>query len=62
VTGQVLSADGGASMVNSVRPTGGAGAWDTDAVDRVVYGTSVVEEVAQQPSRDPASVRVEETQ
>ena len=40
VTGQVLSADGGASMVNSVRPSGGAGAWDTDAVDRVVYGMS----------------------
>jgi hypothetical protein len=27
-------------MVNSVRPSGGAGAWDTDAVDRVVYGIS----------------------
>jgi NAD(P)-dependent dehydrogenase (short-subunit alcohol dehydrogenase family) len=40
VTGQVLSADGGASMVNSVRPSGGAGAWDTDAVDRVFSGIS----------------------
>jgi len=40
VTGQVLSADGGASMVNSVRPSGGAGAWDTTAVDRVIYGAT----------------------
>lgn len=37
VTGQVLSADGGATIVNTVRPSGGAGAWDTDAVDRVIY-------------------------
>jgi NAD(P)-dependent dehydrogenase (short-subunit alcohol dehydrogenase family) len=39
VTGQVLSADGGASIVNSVRPSGGAGAWDPDLVDAVIYGT-----------------------
>jgi len=39
VTGQILPADGGASIVNSVRPSGGAGAWDTAAVDRVVYAT-----------------------
>lgn len=38
VTGQVLSADGGASIVNSVRPSGGAGAWDTASVDRALYG------------------------
>ncbi|CAN5312940.1 SDR family oxidoreductase [soil metagenome] len=38
VTGQVLSADGGATIVNTVRPSGGAGAWGTDAVDRVIYG------------------------
>jgi NAD(P)-dependent dehydrogenase (short-subunit alcohol dehydrogenase family) len=38
VTGQLLSADGGASIVNSVRPSGGAGAWDTAAVDNVMYG------------------------
>lgn len=38
VTGQLLSADGGASIVNSVRPSGGAGAWDTGAVDNVMYG------------------------
>lgn len=38
VTGQVLSADGGASIVNSVRPSGGAGAWDTASVDQALYG------------------------
>ena len=38
VTGQVLSADGGDTIVNTVRPSGGAGAWGTDAVDRVIYG------------------------
>ena len=37
-TGQVVSADGGASVVNTVRPSGGAGAWDTDAVDTALYG------------------------
>jgi NAD(P)-dependent dehydrogenase (short-subunit alcohol dehydrogenase family) len=38
VTGEVLSADGGASVVSSVRPSGGAGAWDTRAVDDALYG------------------------
>lgn len=38
VTGQTLSADGGASIVNSVRPSGGAGAWDTEALDHLIYG------------------------
>ena len=38
VTGQVLSADGGASIVNSVRPSGGAGAWDFATVDSDLYG------------------------
>lgn len=38
VTGQVLSADGGATIVNTVRPSGGAGAWDTDAIDQALYG------------------------
>jgi NAD(P)-dependent dehydrogenase (short-subunit alcohol dehydrogenase family) len=38
VTGQILSADGGASIVNAVRPSGGAGAWDTASVDRALYG------------------------
>jgi NAD(P)-dependent dehydrogenase (short-subunit alcohol dehydrogenase family) len=34
MTGEVVSVDGGAQMVSVVRPSGGAGAWDTDAVDR----------------------------
>lgn len=38
ITGQVLSADGGATIVNTVRPSGGAGAWDTRAVDALMYG------------------------
>lgn len=37
-TGQIVSADGGASIVNTVRPSGGAGAWDTEAVDEALYG------------------------
>jgi len=41
VTGQILSADGGASIVNSVRPSGGAGAWDVDAADRATYGRDI---------------------
>ena len=35
MTGQVVSADGGATIVNTVRPSGGAGAWDSAAVDDV---------------------------
>ncbi len=38
ITGQVLSADGGATIVNTVRPSGGAGAWDTNLVDAAMYG------------------------
>ena len=38
VTGQVVSADGGATNMNTVRPSGGAGAWDTAAVDLTTYG------------------------
>ncbi|MBQ0826544.1 SDR family NAD(P)-dependent oxidoreductase [Streptomyces tagetis] len=34
VTGAVLPADGGASVVNTVRPSGGAGAWTPPEVDR----------------------------
>ncbi len=41
MTGQVVSADGGASIVSSVRPSGGAGAWDTDAHDRALYGKRI---------------------
>lgn len=37
VTGQIVSADGGATVVNTVRPSGGAGAWDTSAVDDPLY-------------------------
>lgn len=37
VTGQVLAVDGGATAVNTVRPSGGAGAWDTAAVDSRYY-------------------------
>ncbi|WP_433555248.1 SDR family NAD(P)-dependent oxidoreductase [Pseudonocardia xinjiangensis] len=33
MTGEAVSVDGGASIVNSVRPSGGAGAWDTAALD-----------------------------
>lgn len=33
VHGEVISADGGSAIVNTVRPSGGAGAWDTTAVD-----------------------------
>jgi NAD(P)-dependent dehydrogenase (short-subunit alcohol dehydrogenase family) len=40
VTGQIVSADGGASIVNTVRPSGGAGAWDTRAVDDAMYAAS----------------------
>ncbi len=38
VTGQVVSADGGATIVNTVRPAGGAGAWDPTAMDEAMYG------------------------
>lgn len=37
LTGQVVSVDGGATIVNTVRPSGGAGAWDTRAVDEQMY-------------------------
>jgi len=33
VTGEVVSVDGGAAWVNTVRPGGGAGAWDPEPVD-----------------------------
>ncbi|HTT91672.1 MAG TPA: SDR family NAD(P)-dependent oxidoreductase [Acidimicrobiales bacterium] len=38
VTGQVVSVDGGATIVNTVRPSGGAGAWDAQGHDRAMYG------------------------
>jgi NAD(P)-dependent dehydrogenase (short-subunit alcohol dehydrogenase family) len=37
MTGQIVSVDGGASIVNTVRPSGGAGAWDTASVDAATY-------------------------
>ena len=37
VTGQVVSADGGATSINTVRPSGGAGAWDAAGRDDRVY-------------------------
>jgi len=40
MTGQALSVDGGATFVNTVRPSGGAGAWDTAAIDAAMYGES----------------------
>jgi len=37
MTGEILAVDGGASIVNTVRPSGGAGAWNTGAVDDALY-------------------------
>ncbi len=37
VTGAILSVDGGASVQNTNRYGGGAGLWDTDAVDRDLF-------------------------
>jgi NAD(P)-dependent dehydrogenase (short-subunit alcohol dehydrogenase family) len=34
VHGEVISVDGGSAIVSTVRPSGGAGAWDTALVDR----------------------------
>jgi NAD(P)-dependent dehydrogenase (short-subunit alcohol dehydrogenase family) len=38
ITGEVVSADGGAAIVSTVRPSGGAGAWDTGRHDAALYG------------------------
>lgn len=38
MTGQSISVDGGATFMNTVRPSGGAGAWDTAAIDAAMYG------------------------
>jgi NAD(P)-dependent dehydrogenase (short-subunit alcohol dehydrogenase family) len=38
LTGEVVSVDGGASIVSTVRPSGGAGAWDFAAYDASLYG------------------------
>lgn len=37
MTGQLVSVDGGATVVNTVRPSGGAGAWDPRPVDDALY-------------------------
>jgi len=54
VTGQILSADGGATIVNTVRPSGGAGAWDTAAVDDPLYrrtGAATPDRATPHPSK-----------
>lgn len=38
MTGEVVSVDGGSSIVSTVRPSGGAGAWDFAALDARTYG------------------------
>jgi NAD(P)-dependent dehydrogenase (short-subunit alcohol dehydrogenase family) len=38
ITGEVVSADGGAAIVSTVRPSGGAGTWDTGRHDAALYG------------------------
>ena len=38
LTGEVVSVDGGTSVVNTARPSGGAGAWDTATVDAGLRG------------------------
>lgn len=38
MTGETVSADGGAAAVSIVRPSGGAGSWDASAYDAGLYG------------------------
>jgi NAD(P)-dependent dehydrogenase (short-subunit alcohol dehydrogenase family) len=38
MTGEVVSVDGGSSVVSTVRPSGGAGAWDFGGLDERTYG------------------------
>ena len=38
MTGEVVSVDGGSSIVSTVRPSGGAGAWDFGSLDARTYG------------------------
>jgi NAD(P)-dependent dehydrogenase (short-subunit alcohol dehydrogenase family) len=40
MTGQIVSVDGGATIVNTVRPAGGAGAWDARGLDNATYPKS----------------------
>jgi NAD(P)-dependent dehydrogenase (short-subunit alcohol dehydrogenase family) len=38
MAGEVVSVDGGSAIMSTVRPSGGAGAWDFAALDRRTYG------------------------
>ncbi|GAB3615572.1 SDR family oxidoreductase [Okibacterium endophyticum] len=40
ITGEVLSVDGGSAQVSTVRPAGGAGAWDPSALDAGIRETA----------------------
>jgi hypothetical protein len=37
MTGEVVSVDGGSSVMSTVRDSGGAGAWDFGALDERTY-------------------------
>jgi NAD(P)-dependent dehydrogenase (short-subunit alcohol dehydrogenase family) len=39
MTGEVVSVDGGAAIMSTVRPSGGAGAWDFASLDQRTYGS-----------------------
>jgi len=38
MTGEVVSVDGGAAIMSTVRPSGGAGAWDFASLDERTHG------------------------
>ena len=40
MTGEVVSVDGGSAIASTVRPSGGAGAWDFEGLDQRTYGRS----------------------
>ncbi len=42
MTATLVSVDGGAAAVSAVRPSGGAGAWDTGALDSRLYGDATI--------------------
>lgn len=42
MTAALVSVDGGAAAVSAVRPSGGAGAWDTSALDSRLYGDGTI--------------------
>jgi 3-oxoacyl-[acyl-carrier protein] reductase len=37
MTGEVVSVDGGSAIVSTVRPSGGAGAWNFGSLDERTY-------------------------